>query len=186
LLLEDRRDVRLAGRPEDVDQVLGVTGADAGICQIALGQVRPHELGLGYLLESAQRPADQPEVRGSVVFVEHLREAGVVEIVFAETCGEAKRLRGDRLVLESAGVRDESGVQAERRLARQLSADRVDQPRHQLARRRGVGVYQPDRAAAVVRPVVVDPDQLLRRGRGRLEHPQPIERRAVARHHHPW
>ena len=32
--------------------------------------------------------------------------------------------------------------------------------------------------------MVIDPDQLLRRRRGRLEHPQPIERRAVAGHHH--
>ena len=135
-------------------------------------------------MEPAQRPANQPEVGRSVVLVEHLGEPGVVEIVLAETGGEPERLRGNRLVLEPAGVRDEARIEAERRFARQLPADLVDQPRHELARRGRVGVHQPDRAAAVVRPMVVDPDQLLGCRRRGLEHPQPIERRTVARHHH--
>src|SRR5206468_813394 len=115
LLLEDRGDVRLPGGPKHVDQVVGVARTDARLDQIALGQVRPHQLGLRYLLEPAQRPADQPEVGRSVVLIEHLGEPSMVEIMLAETGGEPERLRGDRFVLEPAGVRNEARVEAERR-----------------------------------------------------------------------
>ena len=66
-----------------------------------------------------------------------------------------------------------------------LAADRIDQPRHELAGARGVGVHDADRAAA---RRWTDGGRSrsarARRVEAATEHPEPIEGGAVARHHH--
>jgi hypothetical protein len=184
LLLEDRGDVRAAHRPDHVDQVLGLADAEPGVGQIRLQQIGPHQVGLGDLVEPAEGDAEQAQVRRPMILVEDLREVRVVERVLAQPGGDPEGLGRHGLVLEPSRVRDEPGVQTEGARVGELTTDPIDQARHDLARRGGIRIDESDRAHPVVRSMVVDPDQLGGRVRGRTEDAEPVEGRAIAGHHH--
>ncbi len=159
-LLEDGRDVHVADRADEVDQVVGLLRADTGVGQVGLRQVRPDEVDVRVDRGPGQRDRLDAQVLAPVVLVQRLHHARVIERMLAERGGDPERLGRGRLVLEAAGVRDESGVQAGGGLVGHPAAHRLDQPEHHLARGRCGRVDQRDRPQPVVRTVMVDPDDL--------------------------
>ena len=121
--------------------------------------------------------------RGPVVLVQRLHQPRVIERVLPERGRDAQRVRGGGLVLEASRVGDEPGVQARGGLVRHRAAHRVDQAVDHLARGGRGRVDERDRAEPVVRPMVIDPDELAGAGCRPTQRTEPVEGCAVARDH---
>ena len=185
LLLQHRGDVDVARGSDHVDQVLGVARVHTGFLQVGLREVGPHEVGLGDVLEPAERERRaRAGTTAAIVLVERLHQARVIEVVLAQAGGHAQGLGRRGLVLELAGVGDEPRVQAHRRLVGHVAAHRVDQAERPSRR----STMPPGSTSGIV------PSPSFERwwsiqitspafGRGGPQLPEPVERRAVARDH---
>ena len=185
LLLHDRRDVDVARRSDHVDQVVGLGRVHARVLQVGLGEVGPDQVGVGDVLEPPERHADERQVGGGDCPRRAPAQAG-----------------RDRRGVRGAGQRcaSVSGVVASywnlpvsvtRPAYRQTAVSSgISPPIVSISRKtisqvdEACRIVQRDRAEALVRPMVVDPDHLARPVRDVPQLSEPVERGAVARDHH--
>ena len=145
--------------PHQVDEALGLLHVDAVGGQVVGGDPRGHEPPVGVEDGPLQGGAGQAQV-GQAVLLEQLPvDAGDGQVERGQLPGQGEDLGRGVVVLEPAGVADQAGVEAHRRLAGEAPPQPVGQPAHEHRGGGGVGVDEVHRAVALVAGVMVDDDE---------------------------